>query len=265
MSHRCGPVLGLLLIPTAIFAAPPGPEATAEYHAAQQALENLTQNTAEVLKLAAQQNSDRMQGQAVIAEMSNAHDRLCAHLEKAIASGHAVALHLKARLLLAQNPLTSKKEACSLYGQSAALGLLAGAVEHVKCLPSYPYTAEYGQRLEVLKSVIEEPDPYQTDYPLPMTFPYCFPKHKPALKPDEDAIQWVIDNASPQALSSEDFRAEGYYRLAMASGDVESKTRGAEFLISAFAHGCREDSARIAKSLGVTVPPSPMSASPTGS
>lgn len=64
MSHRCGPVLGLLLIPTAIFAAPPGPEATAEYHAAQQALENLTQNTAEVLKLAAQQNSDSLESQA---------------------------------------------------------------------------------------------------------------------------------------------------------------------------------------------------------
>lgn len=265
MIHRCLPVLGFLLISSQAFAALPSPEAIAEFHAAQQSIQDLTQITADVLKLAAQKNSDQTQGQAIVAQMSQAHDRVFAHLEKAIASGHAVAMHMKGKLLFAKNPLTNKEPACALYGQAAALGLVAGAVEYAKCLPLVPHTVEQGKRLAILESVIDGPDPYQTEYPLLTAFPDCFPKNKPALNPEEeDPVEWIQDNARPQALSYEDFRAEGYYTLALTSGDALPKTRRAEFLSSAFAHGCRGDSARIAKHLGVTVPSPPKSTSPTG-
>lgn len=131
---------------------------------------------------------------------------------------------------------------------------MAGALAYTKCVDFFPPTDEYARRLKILQSAVDGQDPYLSEYPLLMRFPYCFPKHKPALKPGEDAIQWVTDNARPQALSAEDFRAEGYYTLAMTGPDDQTKELKAGFLKLAFSYGCREDSARIAKSLGVTVP-----------
>jgi hypothetical protein len=249
------PILGLCLISTLSFAAAPKPDAIAEYESANQAMEQMQRGYAQLQDLPAETEADRAKGRALVNELSAISTRMYAHLDNAVAAGHAVAMYQKAKMLAVKTIGKGNKAVCDLYGQAAELGLMAGALEYAKCLNFYPPTAEYDRRLEILKVTVEGQDPYVAEYPLLTSFPYCFPKHKAALQPGEDAIAWVVDNARPQALSAEDFRAEGYYTLAMTGMDEQPREIKAGFLRSAFAHGCREDSARIAKNLGVTVPP----------
>lgn len=245
MIPRSLAVLAVSLAATSAFAAPAAPsaQATGEYHAALKALDDLVDEKDALMALSQQESADKQQAEAIITRMTESHQQLKAHLDNAAAAGHAVAFHLKARLLFAEKPLGSKDAVCALYGQAAALGLTAGALEYAKCALSYPPTDELNKRLALLETVVQGDDPYKADYPLPTTFPYCYPKHKPALQPGEDPIAWVQDNARPLNLSLEEFRAEGYYGLAMSSSEPNERRR--EWLTSAFAHGCREDSARV--------------------
>jgi hypothetical protein len=263
MFQRCLSILGLCFISTLSFAAAQPSEATTEYHAAQKDMDQLQRIVTQLQSLAAQTDTDPAKGRATVDELKKVSDRMYAHLDNAIAGGHAVAMYQKAKLLFVKTPVKGNKTICDLYGHAAERGLVAGALEYAKCLDSYPLTEEYSRRMKILQVAVEGQDPYLSEYPLPTAFPYCFPKHKPALQPEEDPIQWIVDNARPQALSAEDFRAEGYYTLAMTGANEQTKALKAEFLKSAFAHGCREDSARIAKYLGVTVPPVSASALPS--
>ncbi|MCP1446011.1 hypothetical protein J3D54_005143 [Pseudomonas sp. GGS8] len=229
------------------FAASPTPEAVTEYHAAVQAIsdgQRVYNRMTEIVKTG--QPVDPVLRDGLVSEVEQTNNRLNVHLDNAIAAGHAVAMYQKAKLLLAASIIKNKEPACELYGRAAEQGLMAGAVEYAKCLPFYPPTTEYSRRLSILQTTVEGQDFYQSEYPLLTAFPFCFPKHKPALQPGEDALQWVVDNARPQALSSENFRAEGYYVLAMGG---TSDAQIVSFLNSAFEHGCREDSARVARML----------------
>lgn len=263
MYHRCLSIIGLCFIPTLSFAGAPPPEAIAEYHAAQKDMEDLQRVVTRLQNLAAQTDTDPAKGRAIVDELTKVSGRMYAHLDNAIAAGHAVAMYQKAKLLFVKTPIKGNKTICELYGHAAERGLMAGALEYAKCVDFYPPTEEYTRRLKMLQVAVEGQDPYLSEYPLLTAFPYCFPKHKPALQPGEDPIQWVVDNARPQALSAEDFRAEGYYTLAMTGANEQTKEFKIGFLKLAFAHGCREDSARIAKYLGVTVPPLPARATPS--
>ncbi|MDR9879214.1 hypothetical protein RJC98_28880 [Pseudomonas allii] len=254
MAPRHLPILGLCLMSALSFAAAPRPDAIAEYESANQAMDELQRGYAQLQDLPAETEADRAKGRARVDELSAMSARMYEHLDNAIAAGHAVAMYQKAKMLAVKTIGKGNKAVCDLYGQAAELGLMAGALEYAKCLNFYPETAEYNRRLEILKVAVEGQDPYAAEYPLMTSFPYCFPKNKPALKPGEDAIAWVADNARPLALSAEDFRAEGYYTLAMTGPDEQTKEIKAGFLRSAFAHGCREDSARIGRHLGVTPP-----------
>lgn len=264
MFHRCLPTLGLCFISTLSFADASQPEAIVEYHAAKKAMEDLQRVVMQLQDLTEQKDSDPAKGRAIVDDLKDINDRMYAHLDNAIAAGHAVAMYQKAKLLFVKTPIKGDKTICDLYSHAADRGLIAGALEYTKCINSYPPTEEYSRRLKMLQVVVEGQDPYLSEYPLLTAFPYCFPKHKPALLADEDPVQWVVDNARPQALSAEDFRAEGYYKLAMTMDREQPNDLKAKFLKSAFAHGCREDSGRIAKYLGVAVPPVPAKASPLG-
>ncbi|MGX1175688.1 hypothetical protein [Pseudomonas sp. R151218B TE3479] len=263
MYHRCLSILWLCLFSSMSFAEAPRPEAVAEFLAAQKDMDDLQNGYTQLQILAARADTDPAKGRAFTEELINISKRMYTHLDNAIAAGHAVAMYQKAKLLFAKKPFKDNKDMCELYGRAAERGLMAGALEYAKCVNFYPPSEEYTRRLEILRATVEGQDPYLSEYPLMTSFPYCFPKHKPALQPGEDAVQWVVDNARPQALSAEDFRAEGYYTLAMSGADEETKASKAGFLRLAFAHGCREDTARIAKYLGVTVPPVPVRASPS--
>ncbi|WP_098467048.1 hypothetical protein [Pseudomonas lurida] len=226
-------------------------------------MEDLQRVVTRLQNLAAQTDTDPAKGRATVDELTKVSDRMYAHPDNAIAAGHAVAMYQKAKLLFGKTPIKGNKTICELYGQAAERGLMAGALEYAKCVRSFPMSEEYTRRLKILQMAVEGQDPYLSEYPLLTAFPYCFPKNKPKLQPGEDPVQWVVDNARPQALSAENFRAEGYYTLALGVADEQTKELAAGFLKLAFANGCREDSVRIAKYLGVTVPPLPARATPS--
>jgi hypothetical protein len=263
MSHRCLSLLGLCFISSLSFAGAPQPEGTAEYHAALKDMDELQRGITQLQRLATQPDTDPAEGRATVHELMKISDRMYAHLDDAIAAGHAVAMYQKAKLLFVKTPIKGNRTICDLYGHAAERGLTAGALEYSKCIDFYPPTEEYSRRMKMLQVAVEGLDPYVSEYPLPTAFPYCFPKNKPAPQPEEDPVQWIVDNARPQALSAEDFRAEGYYTLAMSGANEQTKDLKAGFLKLAFTHGCREDSARIAKYLGVKVPLVPAGTSPS--
>lgn len=245
--YRCLCVSALCFISLTTFAQGPTPEAVAEYHAALQALgdvQRVYSRMTEIVKTG--QPPDQVEREALASEIEQSNNRFDLHLGNAIAAGHAVAMYQKAKLLLTASFIKNKEPACELYGRAAEQGLMAGAVEYAKCMPFYPVNTEYSRRLAILQTTVEAGDFYQSEYPLLTSFPFCFPKHKPALRPGEDAIQWVVDNARPLPLSAEDFRAEGYYVLAMGG---RSDAQIVSFLNSAFEHGCREDSMTVTKYL----------------
>lgn len=262
MDYRGLSILGLCFISSLSHAQTPQPEAVAEYLAARKDMDDLQSGYAQLQDLAAQPDADPAKGRALTEELISISKRMYTHLDNAIAAGHAVAMYQKGKLLFAQKPFRKNKDMCELYGRAAERGLMAGALEYAKCVDFAPPSEEYDKRLKILQAAVEGVDPYSAEYPLLTSFPYCFPKHKPPLQPGEDAVAWVVDNARPLALSAEDFRAEGYYTLAMTGVNEQTKAAKAQFLKLAFAHGCREDSARIAKHLGVEVPPVPASSSP---
>lgn len=238
-------VLGLCFFPLNTLAQPPTPEAVTHYHAALDALDDAKRVSDRVLEIVkTDQPVDPAEPEALATESAQIMSRLNAHLDTAIAGEHAVAMYKKAKVLLAASILKNKQSACEFYGRAAEQGLIAGAVEYVNCIPFYPPSAEYERRLALLQATVQGHDYYESEYPLLTAFPSCFPKHKPPPKPDEDAIQWVIDNARPLALSAGDFRAEGYYILAMRTEIDEQRVN---FLNLAFAQGCREDFMRVAK------------------
>lgn len=262
MYYRCLSILGLCFISSLSFAEAPKSEAIAEFFAAKKDMDDLQNGYAQLQKMAAQADTDPAKGRALVDELITLNKRMYMHLDNAIAAGHAVAMYHKGKLLFAIRPFKNNKDMCDLYGRAAERGLMAGALEYAKCVDFYPPSEEYSKRLKILQTAVEGVDPYLSQYPLPASFPYCFPKHKPALQPGEDAVQWVVDNARPLPLSAEDFRAEGFYTLAMTSANEQTKASKAGFLKLAFAHGCREDTARIAKYLGVEVPPVPVRTPP---
>lgn len=264
MHYRRLAVLGLGFISSSLYAEVPPPEAVAEYRAALKDLGDLQNSYVQLQDLAAQADADPAKGKALVGELSTLNKRMYAHLDNAIAAGHAVAMYQKAKLMFAKRPVRNDKDMCELYGRAAKAALMAGALEYAKCVDAFPPNEEYSKRLKILQTAVEGVDPYSSEYPLLTSFPYCFPKHKPPLRQGEDPVQWIADNARPLALSAEHFRAEGYYTLAMDGTTQESKASSAEFLRLAFAHGCREDSGRIAKHLGVEVPPLPVKASSSG-
>jgi len=254
MNYRRLSILGICLISSFSFAEAPQPRAASEWLAAQKDMEVLKNGYAQLQDMAARHDTDVAKGRALVDELVKIDKRMYTHLDNAIAAGNGVAMYQKANLLFAKKPFKNNKEMCDLLGQAAERGLMAGALEYAKCIDFYPPSEDYSRRLKLLQTTIEGVDPYLSEYPITTRNPYCFPKHKPALQPGEDAIQWIADNARPQALSAEEFQAEGYYTLAMSGIDERTKATQAQFLRQAFAHGCKEDTARIAKYLGVPVP-----------
>lgn len=254
MNYRRLSILGICFISSFSFAAAPQPRAVSEWLAAQKDLDFLKNGYAQLQNMVAQPDTEAAKGRVLVDELIEIEKQMYTHLDNAITAGHGVAMYQKANLLFAKKPFKNNKEMCDLLGRAAEQGLMAGALEYAKCVDFYPPSKEYSRRLKLLQATVEGVDPYLSEYPLTTRNPYCFPKHKPALQPGEDAIQWIADNARPQALSAEDFRAEGYYTLAKSGTDERTKAIEAGFLKLAFAHGCKEDTARVAKYLGVPVP-----------
>lgn len=155
-------------------------------------------------------------------------------LRKASTGGHAVASYLLGNLqasratLFTQDAATQRARACALYQTATDQGLLAGSVVLMRDCETASQRFKFDDpellRLQSqLLKALQQPDPYTDHYPLPVMNSLCFKTLKLAAVDGERPLSSLVDVYTPARLSLEQFRADGYYLLAI-KGDVDSST-----------------------------------------
>ncbi|MFQ6593471.1 MULTISPECIES: hypothetical protein [Pseudomonas] len=152
-------------------------------------------------------------------------------LRKASSEGHGVATYLLATLTegrktMGQDYAMKHTEACALYQRATDQGLLASAVMQLRdCDVAYQRFKFNDPELlrlrgQLLKA-LERQDPYSDHYPLPVLNSYCFKESKEPQVNRQQPLTSLRDLYTPVLLSQEQFRADGYYLLAL-KGDIEN-------------------------------------------
>ncbi|WP_415845176.1 hypothetical protein ACMYUJ_21600 [Stutzerimonas zhaodongensis] len=152
-------------------------------------------------------------------------------LSKASAGGHAVATYLLATLQEGRRVLrgfdyAKQAEACRLYQTAAEQGLIAGAVALLRDCESasrrFMFDDPELMRLRgLLFNALDRPDKYSAHYPLPATTSLCFKEPKMFAVNNELSLTAMMDAYAPTLLSLEQFRADGFYLLAVKA-DIEN-------------------------------------------
>jgi hypothetical protein len=136
-----------------------------------------------------------------------------------------------------------RAEACALYQLAWDQGLIAGAVTALhSCDEAFIVyklaNPESLRKQSQLVSALNKPDLYSDYYPLPARGSYCFkdlriPEGNPA-KP----LSAMRDAMEPVSLSQEQFRADGYYLLALKGDIAGPKVRDYFKHVQALAPDC---------------------------
>jgi hypothetical protein len=152
-------------------------------------------------------------------------------LSKASAGGHAVATYLLANLqdgrkLLRGFDPAKQAEACQLYQTAAEQGLLAGAVALLRDCESASRRFMFDdpklvQLRGLLLNALDQPDKYSAHYPLPTKKSLCFKEPKMFAVNNELPLTAMMDAHAPTLLSLEQFRADGFYLLAITA-DIDN-------------------------------------------
>ncbi|MEN1834924.1 hypothetical protein AAIM60_18765 [Pseudomonas lijiangensis] len=145
-------------------------------------------------------------------------------LRKASAAGHAVATYLLANMQ--ESDAARHAEACALYQTASDQGLLAGAVTLLRsCDTAFQRFKSDDPELMRLRNqlikALESPDPYSDHYPLPAMNSLCFKELKMPTIDSKRPLTSLKDTYIPTILSFKQFRADGYYLLAL-KGDIEN-------------------------------------------
>lgn len=170
-------------------------------------------------------------------------------LHKASDAGHGVASYLLANLeenrktLSGHDYQAQHNKACALYQSAADQGLLAAAVILLRDCETAYQRFELNDpellrlRAQLLKA-LEQADSYAKHYPLPAINSFCF---KPAQMPEIKQGQPLATLKSlytPVLLNLEQFRADGYYLLALKSSPDGSAARDYFYKVRALAADC---------------------------
>lgn len=149
-------------------------------------------------------------------------------LHKASDAGHGVASYLLANLeenrktLSGHDYQAQHNKACALYQSAADQGLLAAAVILLRdCETAYQRFKLNDPELLRLRAqllkALEQADSYAKHYPLPAINSFCFkPAHIPEIKQGQP-LATLKSLYAPVLLNLEQFRADGYYLLALKS------------------------------------------------
>ncbi|MFJ4145223.1 hypothetical protein [Pseudomonas sp. NPDC089734] len=144
-------------------------------------------------------------------------------LRKASGAGHAVATYLLANMQ--EGDAAKHAEACALYQTAADQGLLAGAVTLLRSCDTAFQRFKFDDpelvrlRNQLIKT-LESPDPYSEHYPLPAMNSLCFKELKMPTIDSKRPLTSLKETYTPTNLSFKQFRADGYYLLAL-KGDIE--------------------------------------------
>lgn len=229
-------LLFCLALCTAVQAAPTAETDAAFQHAIRMAEVNQQWINLLVEQEKRGQTDKQAQTQAML-EMTQNNQTYEDELRKASAGGHAVATYLLASLqegrktLPRQGYAANHAEACALYQSASDQGLLAGAVMLLRdCENAFQRfklnDPELLRLRDQLLKALERPDPYSDYYPLPAINSFCFKEQKMIAINRERPLTALMDFYTPVPLSFEQFRADGYYLLALKGGVESPKARG---------------------------------------
>jgi len=246
MSQYMIPLSFYLLCSTAIAQQMPGAD---QYLAYESAMKDMQQSAQTLQSMMSDKIVDKEKGRAAFSELSNNRDKVEQHLTDAIAEGNAAAIYMKARMVQIgawsdSDKSKNRETACGLYGEAAQKGLVAGAVAYVNCQKSFPPSPMLETSQTLLRKVLEGQDIYQEAYPLPVDHAFCFERRLEPIAPGEDPAEKLRQFGQPLMLTAEQYRAEGFYRLAAGSA-TEKKGQTESDLHSAFQSGCQTDGLRM--------------------
>ncbi|SDK57949.1 hypothetical protein SAMN04490190_0536 [Pseudomonas libanensis] len=174
-------------------------------------------------------------------------------LRKASAGGHGVATYLLANLddgraaTLLDGHEAMHAKACALYQSASDQGLIAGAVIVLRncdeAFQRYKFDdPELLRKHSQLARALEQPDRYSDYYPLPARGSYCFKDSQLPEVNHQQPLTTMRDIHQPVALSLEQFRADGYYLLALKGDSVNPKVRAYLKQVQMLAPDCLDPS-----------------------
>lgn len=220
------PTLLLGLILGASAQAAPSAETEAAY---QRAMQMAQANEQWIDQLVTQEKNGQLDKQIMIEAAADLQSKLAAfeaELRKASEGGHAVATYLlgnleERRRTLQPGQYTAKHaQACALYQHAADQGLLAGALMVMRdcdqAAQRFQFDDPQSLRLrKQLETVLDKPDPYEREYPLPALYSLCF---KPLIPPEPDRqrpLGTLLEVMKPVQLELHQFQADAHYLLAI--------------------------------------------------
>jgi hypothetical protein len=208
--------------------AAPSAETEATFQHALRIAEDNKQQIDLLVEREQQGKIDKLERNEVMQKLAKNNEIFESELRKASEEGHGVASYLLASTKARRkDSAVMHAEACELYQRSTDQGLLAGAVlqlrECDKAFRTYKYDAPESLRLRAqLQRALEQSDPYSDHYPLPTLNSYCFKTASVPQVNNQKPLTTLRGLYTPVFLSLDQFRADGYYLLAVMGGDIGS-------------------------------------------
>lgn len=245
----CHSTLLLSLALCTVVNAAPTAEAEATLQHALRIAEDSKQQIDLIVEQEQQGKIDKGALTETIRAVANKAETFERELRKASSEGHGVATYLLATLKERSKTMSGRDysaihaEACALYQRATDQGLLASAVMQLRdCDQAYQRFKFNDPELLRLRgqllNALEQPDPYSGHYPLPALNSYCFKELKMPQINREQPLTSLRDLYSPVLLSQEQFRADGYYLLALKSGIENPAARSYFKQVKDKAPGC---------------------------
>lgn len=248
--------LSILLFSIALCAqvqAAPTPETEAVFKHAMLLADDIRQRVDQLIDKEQQGKIDKLTMSQSIQEATKGLEAYEDELRKASAGGHGVASFLLANLhdgraaTFLEGYEAMHAEACALYQSAANQGLIAGAVIVLRncdeAFRRYEFDdPELLRKHSQLVNALEQPDPYSDYYPLPARGSYCFKDSQVPEVNHQQPLTTMRDSYQPVSLSLEQFRADGYYLLALKGDIAKPKVRAYFKQVQILAPDCLDPS-----------------------
>ncbi|MFL1415319.1 hypothetical protein ACI77M_03620 [Pseudomonas fildesensis] len=231
--------LSILLFSIALCAevqAAPSPETEAVFEHAMLLANDIQQRVDQLIEKEQQGKIDKLTMSQSIQEATKGLEAFEGELRKASVGGHGVASFVLANLhdgraaTFLDGYEAMHAEACALYQNASDQGLIAGAVIVLRnCDEAFQRQKfddpELLRKHSQLVNALEQPDPYSDYYPLPARGSYCFKDSQIPEVNHQQPLTTMRDIYQPVSLSLEQFRADGYYLLALTGDIANPKVR----------------------------------------
>lgn len=248
--------LSVLLFSIALCAevqAAPTPEAEAVFEHALLLADDIQQRVDQLIEKEQQGKIDKLTMSRSIQEATKGLEAFESELLKASAGGHGVASFVLANLhdgraaTFLDGYEAMHSQACALYQSASDQGLIAGAVIVLRnCDEAFQRykldDPELLRKYRQLVNALEQPDPYSDYYPLPARGSYCFKDSKVPEVNHQQSLTTMRDIYQPVSLNLEQFRADGYYLLALKGDIATPKVRAYFKQVQTLAPDCLDPS-----------------------